>query len=141
MEISLPSGNTVSLRDQFMRGDLVAAKRALKITIEQDGSRHMTGAIEDEVIGAILRSMITGWTFPSPLPSQTASAELAEGVLNSVLDSADYDVIVKAVQPFTQKVLRTPQSENPNSKSGTTVISISAEPDGQETLNTQPTLS
>ena len=137
MDIHLPSGHMVTLRDKFMRADRVAAKRALKIDIDPDGTRHMDFAVDEEVNGAILREMITGWDFPSPLPREAATPALAEGILNSVLDDDDTEVLNKAVRPYYLRIVRvTPEDENPNSRPGATVISISAEPGGQGILTT-----
>jgi hypothetical protein len=137
LDLTLPSGHHVQLRDTFMRADRIAAKRALKIDIDPDGTRHMTAALEEEVNGAILREMIVQWDFASPLPRDAATPALAEGILNSVLDDDDTEALNKAIRPFFVKVMRTaPEAEDPNSRPGATVISISAEPAGQETPST-----
>ena len=136
LDITLPSGHHVTLRDTFMRGDVVAARKALKFDMDADGTRHMDLSVDEAVNGAIMRAMIIGWDFPSPLPREAATAELADGVLNTVLDADDDEALTRALRPWYLKVMRRGGDEDPNSRSGATVISISAEPAGQEIPST-----
>jgi hypothetical protein len=135
LEITLPSGASATLRDTFLRGDRRAARRALKLTIDSDGTRHMDLSVEDNVTGALLRQMIVSWTIPQPVPRDAQTDELAQGILDAI-DDDDYAALAKEVRPYYLKVMRSGgvEDEDPNSPSGATGTSGSAAQDGQGTL-------
>lgn len=135
MEVKLPSGGTVHLRDTFKRGDRRRARPGNKVIFGTNGNYTQLPS-DDEVIGRILQSVITGWDLPHPVPANAPNDEAAQRILDE-LDDDDYEVLAEAVRPFFDKVMRSgkAEDEDPNSSSGGTGISGPAKPDGQETLS------
>ena len=134
MEVKLPSGGTVHLRDTFLRGDRRHARPGNKVVFGPNGNYTQLPS-DDEVIGRILQSVITGWDLPHPIPSSAPNDETAQKILDQLPDD-DYEVLSQAVRPFFDRVMRTGKEdgEDPNSPPGGTGTSGPAKPDGQETL-------
>ena len=136
MDITLPSGHKVTLRDQFLRGDRRRARPQQKVALGADGRPAYVEVPSDEdIIGRILRDMIVGWDVPQRLPREAETVELAQGILDTLPDE-DYEVLMEAVRPFFLKVTRPDTgSQDPNSRPGDTGTSSSAAQDGQGTLS------
>jgi hypothetical protein len=136
LEVTLPSGHTVHMVDQFLRGMRRRARPGQRVTFTADGQRHVDLPSEDDVKGRILRDAITGWDFgDKPLPRDAPSEEAAQSVLDTLEDD-DYEELCKAIEPFFKRVMGSEGApEDPNSRSGGTGTSGAAKPDGQETLS------
>jgi hypothetical protein len=104
MEIVLPSGHKVTLKDKLKRGDRVDGEQAVAIVIGADGSRRVDGAIASAVTARLLRRAILWWDFDGPWPSQASSFELGQRILDD-LDEDDAAALEAAVEPWVQKVL------------------------------------
>ena len=105
MDVTLPSGQTVTLRDVFTRGDRVEAQRGLSVVVQPDGTQRLDGATTSEVAGRILRQMITGWSFPGPWPAQAGTRELGDRILNDLTDD-DATALEDAIDPWVKRVTR-----------------------------------
>lgn len=107
MIVTLPSGHTATFRDVFQRGDRRDAQRAIVIVISPDGSRRMEGSVKTEIAGRIIRRMLVSWDFDGqPVPSQAATAELGDLMLDALNDE-DAEALEAAVEPWVERVLKT----------------------------------
>jgi hypothetical protein len=102
MELTLPSGKKVTLRDQFLRGDRVEAQRGIVLVRNADGSSRSDGSMQSEISARILRRMILGWDYGPP-PSQQ-SKELADRTFNS-LDDDDWMALDRWAAPYANRVI------------------------------------
>ena len=107
MELTLPSGHKVQIRDQFTRGDRREAQRGLVVVRQPDGTSRMEGSPFTDIAGRILRRMIVSWDFPGiPVPSQAAGDHLQENLLDN-LDDDDWETLERAVAPWVNRIIRT----------------------------------
>lgn len=134
MEVTLPSGNKVTLRDQFMRGDRREAERALVIVRSPDGSSRMEGSPFSDVAERILRSMIIAWDF-GPAPRE-AQSHLQERMFDNLSDD-DFTALQKVVAPWANRiVLGATAGSFTHVPTGVTVIVTS--PEAQQKLAAHP---
>jgi hypothetical protein len=104
MEVLLPSGHKVTLKDRLKRGDRVDGEQAIAIVLAADGSRRVDGALASAVTARILRRAILWWDFDQPWPSQASTAELGARILDD-LDDDDAQALEAAVDPWVQRVI------------------------------------
>jgi hypothetical protein len=105
VEVSLPSGHTATLRDQFMRGDRRDAEHGIVIVVNADGSRRIEGGLASSVTGRILRRMIVAWSYPDrPVPSAAGTDELGQRILDGLPDD-DAEALERAIDPWVQRVI------------------------------------
>jgi hypothetical protein len=104
--IELPSGNWVEYRDNLMAKDKFAVQDAVILTITSNDVQEVTGAIQMRMRNALLRQVITGWSFALPIPSMNGGADIGD-----TLSLDDYNVLEEAVDPLLQKVSFAPNRE------------------------------
>jgi hypothetical protein len=113
MRVALPhSGGFAEFRDRMMRGDIVAARKAMVFITGPDGSRRLEGDFIDKVTAAVIRQMLVSWDLGLPTPAQVHTAELWDGILNQV-DEDDTDALDAAVGPWVERVMRTARGSGP----------------------------
>ena len=133
MDITLPSGHTAVIRDQFLRGDRRMANRVIEVSASADGSYRVNmGVIGDDVTDALLKRMLIGWDYPQTLPRDAANDPIAQKILDELPDD-DYEALAAAVKPWYDKVMEFGQ-DVPDPKSGSagtgTGSSAAPEPPG-----------
>lgn len=112
MRVELPSGNWVEVRENLKGRDKTAVHTAIKVVIE-DGKQETNAAVVDMMQNALLASIITGWSFPAPIPAM-------EGGLDAVddLDIDDHNELVDKTADLMKKVnFKVPNREVPSSNS------------------------
>ena len=119
MEITLPSGATVTVKDNTVPGDRFAIQDSVDLVIE-DGKTYIRGAASSQW-RAFLTRVITGWYFPVPIPSVAGPQVLDE----YPPDEADADVLEDALQErYERLVRRRPTTrKQPSPTSGTSPAS------------------
>ncbi len=109
MEITLPSGATVTVKDNMVPGDRFAVQDATELVIGEDGRSHISGAASAQW-KAFLTRIITAWSFPVPIPAIAGPQVLDEypnledddDALQDAL-RARYERIVSRRRPTTPK--------------------------------------
>lgn len=110
MDITLPSGATVTLRDKLTAKDKFDVQAAIRLSLDTTtGLQESSGSLVNDMRNALLRQVILSWSFTWPLPS-------AGGTLDD-LDLDDYNVLADAVEPMLQKVVGGPNRPGPSSSS------------------------
>lgn len=115
MEITLPSGATVTVKDNTVPGDRFAIQDSVDLVIE-DGKTYIRGAASSQW-RAFLTRVITGWSFPVPIPSVAGPQVLDE----YPPDEADADALEDALtERYERLVRRRPTTrKQPSPTSGT----------------------
>jgi hypothetical protein len=101
MIVTLPSGETVTLRDKLTAKDKFAAQNAIVLkTDTTTGIQNTTTGLINDMRNALLTRLIESWSFAGVgIPSQQADA------LDD-LDIDDYNALAEAVEPMLIKVLQ-----------------------------------
>jgi hypothetical protein len=101
MDVTLPSGATVVIRDRLKAKDKFAVQAAMRLSTDvTTGLQESTGNVLNEMRNALLKLVIERWSFEVPVPSVQADA-LDE------LDIDDYNALLDAVEPLMSKILTT----------------------------------
>jgi hypothetical protein len=66
--ITLPSGAWIEVKDSTVPGDRFAIQDAVSLVVRDDGSRVVQGAASG-TWKAFLARVITGWSYPVPVPA------------------------------------------------------------------------
>jgi hypothetical protein len=99
VQVTLPSGATVELRDKVTAKDKFAVQKSLHFSLDtQTLLQESSGGLVTDMTNALLAQLITSWSFTLPVPSVSIDS-LAE------LDLDDYDALAEAVDPILQKVM------------------------------------
>ena len=85
MRIELPSGAWVDVKDNTVPGDRFAIQDSTMLEVLEDGRRVVRGAAGKQY-RAFLTRIMTGWSFPVPIP-----AVAGDGVLDDWPDQEDDD--------------------------------------------------
>jgi len=106
MRIELRDGQWAELRDEMNGGDRRAGKAAITLKVAEDGSREITGELEENIKYVLLRRLIVDWSFPPPLPRDAVDWQ---GTIDR-LHIDDIEALSDAVQPMYDRVLNGPKS-------------------------------
>ena len=106
MRIELRDGQWAELRDEMNGGDRRAGKAAITLKVAEDGSREITGELEENIKYVLLRRLIVEWSFPPPLPRDAVDWQ---GAIDR-LHIDDIEALSEAVQPMYDRVLNGPKS-------------------------------
>lgn len=101
--VDLPSGAWVEYRDKLKAGDKFAVQDAVSMETREDGSRKMALGLGNDIRNALLGRIITGWSYPDPVPAQN-QFQAADVVIGNAMDIDDYLALAEAVQPLLDKV-------------------------------------
>ncbi len=104
-KIDLPSGAWVEYRDALKARDRFEVHDAVTLEFRESGNRASLGMVNDQR-NALLGRIITGWSYPVPVPSQN-SFQAADVVIGDVMDLDDYAALAEAVQPLMDKIAGT----------------------------------
>jgi len=117
MEITLPSGATISVKDNTVPGDRFAVQDAPQVWIE-DGRTVVQNAASSQW-KAFLGRVITAWSYPVPVP---AVAGLQ--VLDEYPDTDDdIDALEDALQARFDRIMRRRSPNSPSRPSPTSATS------------------
>lgn len=113
MDVTLPSGAIVTLRDKLTARDKFATQSAARLSLDTTtGMQESNGSFLNDMRNALLKQLITSWTFGWLIPSASAEDTLGD------LDIDDYDALADAVEPMMEKVMGTgPNRRAPSSSS------------------------
>jgi len=88
MRVELSSGSWVEVRDRLQGGDRTAVNTLVRITVKQGDDRieqEVGGDLTDRMHDTLLANIITGWSYPEPIPSQGGGVDAV-----AALDLDDY---------------------------------------------------
>jgi hypothetical protein len=117
MRVELPSQqadgapNWVEIRTDLKVRDRLAVQAVAKVQIGEEGNSVSMMEMENDMRNALLGRIITGWSFPYPIPSQNSF--VAADVAIGDMDLDDYAVLEQAVQPFMEKISGRARSADP----------------------------
>lgn len=110
MEVTLPSGATVTYRDKLNANDKFAVQAAIRLSLDTaTGLQESSGSLVNDMRNALLKQIITAWTFPYPLPHMGVGNPLGE------LDLDDYNALSDEVEPLLEKVVAAPNRRGQSS--------------------------
>src|SRR5512135_1919175 len=105
--------NWIEIRTAIKGGDIFAVREAAVVPLDEDGRAASMSfqAMEDNQLIALFQRVVTGWSFPPPLPipSVKASRELL-----SDLEGRDLKKVRAELKPLLDLV----KDDGPDSKSG-----------------------
>jgi hypothetical protein len=109
VDVTLPSGATVTLRDKLNANDKFAVQAAIRLSLDTTtGLQESSGSLVNDMRNALLKQIITAWSFTWPLPSLDGGTSLGE------LDIDDYNSLSDAVEPMLNKVVSSPNRPAPS---------------------------
>lgn len=111
MEVTLPSGATVTLRDKVTAKDKFAVQRAITLSLDTTTMlQESSGGVVNDMRNALLTNLITAWTVPGPIPSQVPLGLDGQPVADPLgdMDLDDYQALADAVEPIMVKVVGNP---------------------------------
>ena len=107
--VTLPSlqadqtSNWVDLKesDDFMAADLFALHKAVRISA--NAPEYSPAELADDRVNAYLGFAVTGWSFPTPIPSQ-ANVAAADVVIGRAMKAKDWAALRKAALPLMDEL-------------------------------------
>ena len=117
LNVDLPSGQKVEIRDKLKAKDRFAAQAAMRIHMTAEGDQDATGAIVNDMRNALLTTLIQSWTVTGddgqvmPVPKEAPVVNAMTGETRDVLgemDIDDYNALADAIQPLMNKVTNSP---------------------------------
>ncbi len=97
-KLDLPSGGWIEYREKLKAADKFAVQEAITVTISDDRSTDVTGGLQNKMRNALLKEIITAWSFPEPIPSDPGGLDIG------TIDLDDYNALESAVEPLMEKV-------------------------------------
>lgn len=117
MDITLPSGATVSLRTNLKARDKFAVQGAINITAEGRAQVGILSLMET----ALLARLIEGWSLEEELPGRHACSdctgnsqawhEHVRDLFGEALDLDDFNALETEISPLLSKVMAAPNLE------------------------------
>jgi rhodanese-related sulfurtransferase len=87
--------------DDFLAEDLFAIHRAVRVPSGE--GTFSPRELDDDMANAFLSRAITGWSFPSPIPSQ-ASMAAADVVIGRTMRAKDWAVLRIKIRPLMDEL-------------------------------------
>lgn len=112
MRVDLPSGAWVEYRDKLKASDKFAVQDAVVLTFTDGRTQNMGLGIQNKMRNALLRQIITAWSFGVPIPSTPQSNP---DLIGEVMDLDDYNKLEEAIQPLLDKINYAPNREGSSS--------------------------
>lgn len=109
MRVDMPSKqadgtpNWVEYRDNLMAIDKFAVDEVATITMGDAGNKVSALAMRNDMRNALLGRIITGWSYPVPVPSQN-NFQAADIVIGNALNLKDYAALARAVEPLMDEI-------------------------------------
>ncbi len=101
--LELPSGAWIEYRDKLLVRDRFAVQEVAKVDIREEGNSTSFLAMQNDMRNALLARIITGWSYPVPIPSQN-NFQAADVIIGDAMDLDDYAALEEAVQPLMDKI-------------------------------------
>ena len=111
MQVDLPSGGHIVLRDKLVAKDKFDVQNSLKFKVKDGKEQEVSGGITNDMRNALLAETITAWSLDAKLPSADMKAGMAA---IDDMDIDDYNALQEAVEPLLEKVSFRP---NPKTQS------------------------
>src|SRR5258708_3901340 len=89
--------NWVEIRTDLKVKDRLAVQAVAKVQIGEEGNSVSMMEMENDMRNTLLGRIITGWSYPYPIPANNSFA--AADVVIGDMDLDDYSVLEAAVQP------------------------------------------
>lgn len=115
-KVEFSSGNWVEYRENLKASDRFAVQDAVSLEFKDDGSRRAAIGLGNDIRNALLGRIITGWSYPSPVPSQQ-NMLAADVVIGEAMDLDDYNELSDAVQALVDKISGTTTKTDPKKPS------------------------
>jgi hypothetical protein len=98
MRVELNDGAWADVRDiaELRNKDRKMVNKSVNFHVDDAGKPIFAGSMEDDMMDALLRRLVTQWSFPMPLPVDDPGTEDKPGSLDK-LTLADYDKLSAAV--------------------------------------------
>ena len=93
----------VEYRDSLMAIDKFAVDEVATITMGDAGNKVSALAMRNDMRNALLGRIITGWSYPVPVPSQN-NFQAADVVIGNALNLKDYAALARAVEPLMDEI-------------------------------------
>ena len=120
MKADLPSGAWVEYRTDLKAADRFAVQAVANVEVGGGAGEGRTRAsfleMQNDMRNALLGRIITGWSYPDPIPSANQFAA-ADVVIGNAMDLDDYAALEKAVEPLMDKISGR-QAADPKKPSG-----------------------
>ena len=108
-----PNWVDVANPDDLMAETLFAIHRAVKIVSGVGGdTSYSPREMEDDSVNAFLSFAITGWSFPSPIPSQ-ANMAAADKVIGRAMSGKDWSSLRRQVKPLMDELEGVEREDDP----------------------------
>lgn len=105
MDVDLPSGSTVKMRDKLIAKDKFAVQAAIRLSTDTaTGLQETQGGLVNDMRNALLKRVIISDT---PVTDEWLSE----------LDIDDYNALAEAVEPFMSKIITSPNRRGQSSSS------------------------
>lgn len=102
MDVTLPSGATVVVRDKLTAGDKFAVQKSISLALDTNtGLQHSAVGMINDMRNALLKLVIQKWSFDFPVPADNVQGT----AVFDDLDLDDYNALSEAVEPLLQKVV------------------------------------
>jgi len=109
MRVDMPSRQAdgtphwVEYRDNLMAIDKFAVDEVATITMGDSGNKVSALAMRNDMRNALLGRIITGWSYPTPIPSQN-NFQAADVVIGNAMNLKDYGALAKEVEPLMDEI-------------------------------------
>jgi hypothetical protein len=110
VKVDLADGAWAEIRDKLKGKDKAAVHRALEFEVSDNSVRKASAELMTIMTTALLTQVITSWSYPEPIPSESADPR---EVLEE-LDLDDYNTLEEAVKPLLDKVMKFPNRATPS---------------------------
>jgi len=106
MKVELPSGAWVEIRTDLKAGDRFAVQAVAIVELGSGAERTKASFLEmqNDMRNALLGRIITGWSYPTPIPSDASVVAAADVVIGNAMDLDDYAALERAVEPLMEKI-------------------------------------
>jgi hypothetical protein len=112
VQITLPSGNTVDIRDALTAKDKFRVQAAVRLSLDTaTGLQESSGSILNDMRNALLQQIITAWSFPGVAIPSVNPNTLDEMALD------DYNALAEGVEPLLDKVVNSSPNRSGRSAS------------------------
>jgi hypothetical protein len=102
MDVTLPSGATVQLRDKVTASDKFAVQKSVSLALDTTtGLQHSALGIVNDMRNEFLKLVIEKWTFDFPIPKDNMAGAACLGEL----DLDDYTALSDAVETQFNKLV------------------------------------
>jgi hypothetical protein len=103
-KVELTKGAWVEYRDELKAGDRFAAQAAASQEIIDGNVKISALGFQNSIRNALLGRIITGWSYPVPVPSLNDFVKDKEAYIGDTMSLKDYNILAEAVEPLVNEV-------------------------------------